>query len=89
MLNSHSIQKQNALTGFFGINQQWLKTCTKFMEKMKKAMLLKHGLFSVKIDLSNWKQFNTKNTYCTKKLKNFFKKEKITMSFTYESNLIQ
>ena len=56
MLNSHSIQKQNALTGFFGINQQWLKTCTKFMEKMKKAMLSKHGPFSVRIDSSNLKK---------------------------------
>ncbi len=39
-----------AWTMSFGTKQNWLKNCMMFMSKMKKAMILKHGLFIVKVE---------------------------------------
>ena len=78
-----SLAVARAWTTSFGTKQNWLSNCMTFILQMKRVMTLKPGLFSVKA-----KDYRKFNTYCTKKLKFFFKKEKIGMSFTYESNIL-
>ena len=73
---------------FSGTKQSWSLDYMTYTRSWM-ANLLQLGLSFVKLEILKLTKFNTKNTYCTKKLKNFFKKGKITMSFTYESNLIQ
>ena len=46
----HSRAVARAWTMSFGTKQNWLKNCIMFMSKMKKAMILKHGLFSVRAE---------------------------------------
>ena len=46
----HSRAAERAWIMFFGTKQNWLKNCIMFMSKMKKAMILKHGLFSVRAE---------------------------------------
>ena len=46
----HSRVVARAWTMSFGTKQNWLKNCIMFMSKMKKAMILKHGLFSVRAE---------------------------------------
>ena len=40
----------HAWTMFFGTKQNWVKNCMMFMSRMKKAMILKHGRFSVRAE---------------------------------------
>ena len=87
VLNSSRDEKR-AWNTFFGTEQSWSLDYMTYTRSWM-ANLLQLGLSFVKLEILKLTKFNTKNTYCTKKLKNFFKKAKITMSFTYESNLIQ
>ena len=51
---------ERVLTIFFGTKLSWLSNYILFMLKMNKAMILKHGVFSVRAEKYSWKRFDYK-----------------------------